>query len=77
MLGAPVSATELVDASGRVHHFLLAGVERMAGRAHVKVYFVLTAGRAGHESVAAAADHFYVRIVWMDIRFHRVFTSLA
>ncbi len=36
-----VLATEFIDAAGRVDDFLLAGVERVAGRAHFDMQLIL------------------------------------
>ena len=46
--------TELVDAAGRIDNLLLAGIERVAVRAHFDLQIV-SEGRAGLERIAARA----------------------
>ncbi len=65
-----VFAVELVDATGRIHDLLLAGIERMTGRAHFDVQLGRLDSRSCRERVAAAAGHVYFRVFGMDIRFH-------
>ena len=52
---------------------LLAGVERVALRAHVNEHVIFLASGAGHEGVAARARHLNGVIIRMDTLLH--FTS--
>jgi hypothetical protein len=60
---------ELVDTATRVDNLLGAGVERMTGRAHIKMD-VLAQGRLGLEAVATGAGGNNVFVLRMDISFH-------
>ena len=68
-----IAAIESVNASRRVDQFLLAGKERMAGRANLDVQ-VFLAGRARLETFAAGAGYCDFLIFWMNSRFHFSFT---
>src|SRR5262249_53397595 len=64
-----VTLAEFVDAPAAVDDLLLAGIERMAGRADFDVE-VLAEGRARREFVAAATDDFYFGVVRVDLWLH-------
>ena len=64
-----VAFVEAVDASGRVHEFLLAREERVARRADFHVQVVL-AGRTRGEILAAGADDFDFVVFGMNSVFH-------
>jgi hypothetical protein len=64
-----VTLAELIDLTGGVDDFLLAGIKRMAVRADFHMQILADSG-AGFESVAAAADHVDFSILRMDVRFH-------
>src|SRR5690606_9647256 len=68
---AAVALAELVDAAGRVHHLLLAGIERMAGRTDFHVER-LAHGGARLELVAAAAGDVDLGVLRMNGFFHGV-----
>ena len=59
---------EALHASGSVHEALLAGEERMALRAHVRMNLGL--GRSSLERIAAGALHRRRMVLWMDVGFH-------
>ena len=61
---------ESLYSTGGVDIFLLAGIERMAHRAYLGVYFLDSA--AGFESVAAAAMNHYLIVFWMYSFFHNL-----
>lgn len=61
---------EALDAAASVEHFLLAGVERVALRAHVQMD-ASAQGRTCLDHVAAAAGGFNFFILGMQISFHR------
>lgn len=63
-----VLTIELVDTSSGGRSLLLSGVERMALGADLHVDLFLR--RAGHELVAAVADHLCLVILGMDSVFH-------
>src|SRR5688500_14310376 len=66
---AGVFLAELLDAAGGVHALLLAGVERVALRAHRDLQ-VAAHGRARVPLVAAAAGDGNGAVLGMDLRFH-------
>lgn len=66
----PVLATEFIDAAGGVDDFLLAGIERMAGRTDIDADRVRFQGRTGLKRITAAARYGEVLVSWMDIGFH-------
>ena len=66
---ATVLAAELVDTPCRIHDFLLAGVEGVAGGTDLDVD-VPAQGGAGDELVAAAAHDLDVFVLGMDAFFH-------
>jgi hypothetical protein len=61
---------EFLDAAGGIDDFLLAGIKRMAGRAHLDMQ-VLAQRRARRPRVAAAADHVYLVVFRVNFGFHR------
>jgi len=63
-----VALTEFIDASASVNHLLLAGIERMAIGAHLKIQVV--AGRASLELIAAAANYVDLFVLRMNASFH-------
>src|SRR4030095_1289341 len=67
-----VALAELVDAAGRVHHLLLARVERVALRADFDVKR-LRDRRPRREYVAAAAGDLHFGVLGVDACFHYVF----
>src|SRR5262249_23394894 len=60
---------EALDASGRVHQLLLAGKERMAVGADLKVYVALVGGTCG-KGVSACAVHAHFFILGMNSCLH-------
>src|SRR5512134_3171296 len=66
---ARVLLAELLDAPLGVHYLLLAGVKRMALRAHFDVE-IAAHGRARVPRVAAAAGNGDRAVFGMDLRFH-------
>src|ERR1700683_1402349 len=66
---AAVLLTELVHAASCVDHLLLAGVERMAVRAHLDLQ-ILAQGRTRLERVAARAGDGDLFVLRMDRGFH-------
>jgi hypothetical protein len=65
---------ESFNSTGRIHEFLLAGIERMAHRADFCVDFL---GRtASLERVATAAMNHYLIIFWMYFFFHDYLPAL-
>ncbi len=66
---APVAFTEFIHAPARVHHFLLARIERVAVGADLDVE-IAGQRRSGRELIPAAADYFEVAVFWVNVRFH-------
>ena len=66
-----VTLFEFVDTAAGVNHLLLAGVERVTGRAHVQVDIFFHGG-ARLDHVAAGARGLDVVVFWMDALFHGV-----
>src|SRR5579859_7955477 len=66
---AGVLLAEFLDPPGGVDDLLLAGVERVARRAHLDVER-LAQRRARHERVAAAARDLDFLVLGVDLRFH-------
>ena len=64
-----VLLSELIDATGGVHHLLLAGVERMAVGADFDLQ-VVSQRRARREDIAAAAGDRHFLVFRMNRRFH-------
>ena len=64
-----VLLAEFVDTTAGIHNLLLAGVERMAVRAHFDLQ-VMAQGRTRDEDIAAAASHVHVFVVRMNAGFH-------
>jgi hypothetical protein len=62
---------EFIDATCGIQDLLLAGVERVTGRTHIKMQ-LFRKSRLGRKFVAAAADYFYVVVLRMNLRFHNV-----
>jgi hypothetical protein len=60
---------ELLDAPRRIHNFLFAGVERMAGRTDFHMQGFLH-GRTGGEAVAARTRNRDLFVIGMDTVFH-------
>jgi hypothetical protein len=60
---------EFLHASGGIHDFLLAGIERMTGRADFYVQW-FTERRTRSEGIPAAAGHRDIGVFRMDFRFH-------
>src|SRR3989344_2922673 len=68
-LGARAARLEALDAPADIQELLLAGIERMAVRAHLDGDLRL--GRAHRVGFAAGAGHLGVGVVlWVDILFH-------
>ena len=65
-----VALLETLDTSGGVDQFLLAGKERMAGRAHLQPYFRL--GRVRFKFVSAGAGNRYFVVFGMNSFSHFV-----
>lgn len=63
--------TEAINTSARINHLLLAGIERVALRADVKVD-VLAECRASLEARTAAAGRRNCCVIRMNFRFHDV-----
>lgn len=61
--------TKFLHTPSGINNFLLAGVERMADRAHFDMQRP-THGGAGLEDTAATAGDSDFLVVWMNIRFH-------
>ena len=70
MYELPVTAAEFIDSTGGVDNLLLAGIERVAGRAHFEVQVVVGKGGPRFEAIAATASHGKFFIGRMDVRFH-------
>jgi hypothetical protein len=68
-LGA-VFLTELVDATGGIHDFLRAGVERVALGTNFDVQRWLAHHGLGLEAVAATAGHGEFLVIRVDVCFH-------
>ena len=68
-----VALLEASNAATGVKNLLLAGVERVALRAHVNEHVIFLASGAGHEGVAARARHLNGVVIRMDTLLH--FTS--
>ena len=68
-----VALLEASNAATGVKNLLLAGVARVALRAHVNEHVIFLASGAGHEGVAARARHLNGVIIRMDTLLH--FTS--
>ena len=67
-----VLAAEALDAAGGIHKLLLAGEERVAGRANFHVDVAFVRGTRGETVAARALDaDFLVR--WMGCCFHELF----
>src|SRR5579859_995428 len=64
-----VLLAEFFDATGRVHDFLLAGIEGMAGRADFHVQGFAQSGTRS-KGIAATAGHCDVGVFGMDFRLH-------
>src|SRR5580765_8066377 len=64
-----IAAVESVDAAGRINQLLLAGEERMAGRAdfHVQVFLL---GRPCFKTLAAGATYGYFFVFRVNSGFH-------
>jgi hypothetical protein len=60
---------EFINASGGIHKFLLAGVERMAGIANADDNRLFH--RAGFDNVAAGATDFRFLVIRMNVSFHK------
>ena len=69
-LAHAVLAAELIDAASRIDNFLLAGIERVAGRADVEVKLLFPVGGARLEGIATAACHSNIMIGRMNFGFH-------
>src|ERR1700732_527946 len=67
--GGRVLAAELVDPPGGIADLLLAGIERMAVRAHLDLQ-IMTERRARLERVAARAGDGDLFVPGVDFRFH-------
>src|SRR5437763_4226477 len=67
-LGLLEAPLEALDPAARVDELLLAGVERMAGRAHLDVQLGLRGTR--RERVSAAAMHGGEDVIGMDLGLH-------
>src|SRR5690349_11862756 len=65
-----VLLAELLDAAGGVHELLLAGVERVALRAHFNLELVASKRGAGVPLVAAAAGDGDGAVFGVNLRFH-------
>jgi large subunit ribosomal protein L31 len=63
---------KVMDTAGRVHHFLLARIERVAVRAYFDVKLLVGGGRARRELVAAAAGHLHFGVLGVDVVLHGV-----
>ena len=68
-----VALLEASNAATGIKNLLLAGVERVALRAHVNEHVIFLASGAGHEGVAARARHLNGVVIRMDTLLH--FTS--
>lgn len=66
---AGIAFTEFVDSASRIHHLLLTREKGVAGRAHFHMQILAQCG-SGSELVSATADHFYVAVFGVDLRFH-------
>jgi hypothetical protein len=66
---AAVTLTELVDPSTTVDDFLLAGVKRVAIGANLDLEIAGSRG-SGSELIPAAAGHFGIAVVWVNLCFH-------
>src|SRR5438067_5209112 len=71
-----VTLAEFFDAPGGVDDLLLAGVERVAGRAHFDVQRLVDR-RTRLERDAAAARHIDFAVLRMDVGFHFVASCLS
>jgi hypothetical protein len=71
-----VFLAEFLDATGGVHDFLLAGVERVAFGTHFDVQ-VFAARGAGFKLVAATACYGDGAVVRMNVGFHSVVLKLG
>ena len=67
--GTSVFAAELVDPSGGIQHFLLAGIKGMTGRTNLDTQIVSERG-PGKEFVTAAAGYFDFGVGRMYVGFH-------
>src|SRR5947199_2135845 len=67
-LGLLEAPLEALDPAARVDELLLAGVERMAGRAHLDVQLGLRG--TGRERVSAAAMHGGEDVIGLDLGLH-------
>ena len=68
-LAYAVFAAELVYPTTAINNFLLAGIKRVAGRAHFDCQ-VFPKRRARGEFVATAAGDFDVAVIRMNVGFH-------
>jgi hypothetical protein len=71
-----VFLAETIDAACRIEKFLLAGIERMAGRANLNLN-VVTLGRAGLDDIAAMALDLDRLVFGMDSFSHDFFSFIA
>ena len=67
--GQPVFMAEFVHPPGGIDDFLLAGVERVTGRADFDMQFLTQRGTR-REFVTAAADNFDLVVLRMNFGFH-------
>lgn len=66
----PVFTTEFIDTTAGIKHFLLTGVERMAGRTNINVQSGLTQCGAGRKGLPTATSDIDVCIFWMNVGTH-------
>lgn len=69
-----IAFVEAIDASGRVHEFLLSGEEGVASRTNFHVQVALL-GRARFECLAASATDGYFDVFRMNSWFHLLLVS--
>ena len=69
-----IALVETIDASGRVHEFLLSGEERVASRTNFNVQVALLR-RARLKGLAASATHGDFNVFRMNSWFHLLLVS--
>ena len=65
-----ITLAEFLDAASGVDNLLLAGIERMAGRANFDVQLIFAQRGAGYESVATRAGDSDFFVIGMNAGFH-------
>lgn len=67
-----VATLEAGDTTAGIENLLLAGVERVAFRAHVNRHMIAFGGGTGDEGVAARARNLHDMVIGMDSLLHNV-----